>query len=145
MDDISKKEINIIDILFTIKEDVSSIKTDMTNFKETQKLERERFNKELEEQNNVFNKNISDVKKEITKNLSDTESKLQKRITDLTSVQNNIVGDISSLKEEIRNLKQAENNKLAKQWKTIMGFVGTAVCTAIITKLPDIVALFVKG
>ena len=145
MDDISKKEINIIDILFTIKEDVSSIKTDMSNFKESQKLERERFNKELEEQNNIFNKNISEVKKDITKNLSDTETKLQKRITDLTAVQNNIVGDISSLKEEIRNLKQAENNKLAKQWKTIMGFVCTAVCTAIIAKLPDIVALFIKG
>ena len=145
MDDISKKEINIIDILFTIKEDVSSIKTDMANFKESQKLERERFNKELEEQNNIFNKNISEVKKDITKNLSDTENKLQKRITDLTSVQNNIVGDISFLKDEINNLKQAENNKLAKQWKTIMGFVGTAVCTAIIAKLPDIVALFVKG
>lgn len=145
MDDISKKEINIIDILFTIKEDVSSIKTDMVNFKESQKLERERFNKELEEQNNTFNKNISEVKKDITKNLSDTETKLQKRITDLTSVQNNIVGDISFLKDEINNLKQAENNKLAKQWKTIMGFVGTAVCTAIIAKLPDIVALFVKG
>lgn len=145
MDDISKKEINIIDILFTIKEDVSSIKTDMANFKESQKLERERFNKELEEQNNIFNKNISEVKKDLTKNLSDTETKLQKRITDLTSVQNNIVGDISFLKDEINNLKQAENNKLAKQWKTIMGFVGTAVCTAIIAKLPDIVALFVKG
>lgn len=145
MDDISKKEINIIDILFTIKEDVSSIKTDMINFKESQKLERERFNKELEEQNNTFNKNISEVKKDITKNLSDTENKLQKRITDLTSIQNNIVGDISFLKDEINNLKQAENNKLAKQWKTIMGFVGTAVCTAIIAKLPDIVALFVKG
>ena len=65
MDDISKKEINIIDILFTIKEDVSSIKTDMVNFKESQKLERERFNKELEEQNNTFNKNISEVKKDI--------------------------------------------------------------------------------
>lgn len=145
MDDISKKEINIIDILFTIKEDVSSIKTDMANFKESQKLERERFNKELEEQNNIFNKNISEVKKDVSKNLSDTETKLQKRITDLTSVQNNIVGDISFLKDEINNLKQAENNKLAKQWKTIMGFVGTAVCTAIIAKLPDIVALFVKG
>lgn len=145
MDDISKKEINIIDILFTIKEDVSSIKTDMANFKESQKLERERFNKELEEQNNIFNKNIAEVKKDLTKNLSDTETKLQKRITDLTSVQNNIVGDISFLKDEIRSLKQAENNKLAKQWKTIMGFVGTAVCTAIITKLPDIIALFVKG
>lgn len=145
MDDISKKEINIIDILFTIKEDVSSIKTDMANFKESQKLERERFNKELEEQNNIFNKMISEVKKDVSKNLSDTETKLQKRITDLTSVQNNIVGDISFLKDEINNLKQAENNKLAKQWKTIMGFVGTAVCTAIIAKLPDIVALFVKG
>lgn len=145
MDDISKKEINIIDILFTIKEDVSSIKTDMINFKESQRLERERFNKELEEQNNIFNRNISEVKKDITKSLSDTENKLQKRITDLTSVQNNIVGDISFLKDEINNLKQAENNKLAKQWKTIMGFVGTAVCTAIIAKLPDIVALFVKG
>lgn len=145
MDDISKKEINIIDILFTIKEDVSSIKTDMANFKEAQKLERERFSKELEEQNNIFNKNISEVKKDITKNLSDTENKLQKRIIDVTSVQNNLVGDISFLKDEIRNLKQAENNKLAKQWKTIMGFVGTAVCTAIIAKLPDIIALFVKG
>ena len=40
-------EINITELLLQISSDVSAIKTDMANFKEAQKIEKETFAKEI--------------------------------------------------------------------------------------------------
>ena len=57
------KEINIIELLMGIKEDVSSIKTDMANFKEAQRTEKD-----------VIMKEISDVRTDYQRDLADLES-----------------------------------------------------------------------
>ena len=55
-------KINIIELLMGIKEDVSSIKTDMANFKEAQRSEKE-----------TIMKAISDVRIDYGRDLTDLE------------------------------------------------------------------------
>lgn len=116
-------ELNIVELLMGIKEDVSSIKTDMANFKEAQKLERESTVKELE-----------GLRADYKRDLSELESKIMSRINGIQSVQNNLAGDVDTL-------KHAETEKDAKKWRTVLAYVCTAIGSMLIAKLPDIVKM----
>lgn len=115
------KEINMMELLLKISNDVSSIKTDMTNFKEAQKLEKENTTKE-----------IADVRNDYKRDLEDLENRVMSKIQTLQTVQNNLVGDVDIL-------KHADEKKDAKRWKTTLAFIGTAVGGLLIGKLPDII------
>lgn len=117
----SAKDINIIELLMGIKEDVSSIKTDMANFKEAQRVEKENTAKD-----------IADVRADYKRDLADLEAKVMGKINTLQSVQNTIVGDVDTL-------KHADEHKDAKKWKAVMAFIGTALGGMFIAKLPDII------
>lgn len=119
-------KINIIELLMGIKEDVSSIKTDMANFKEAQKTERE-----------VIMKEISDVRTEYQRDIANLEAKVMAKVNGLQSVQNNLVGDVDTL-------KTAEDKKLAKRYRTTIAFVLTALGGMALAKLPDFVAFLMK-
>lgn len=125
MSDVNK-DINIIELLMGIKEDVSSIKTDMANFKEAQKLEKENTTKE-----------IVDVRNDYKRDLVDLESKLIGKINGLQTVQNNLVGDVDTLKHE-------DEKKDAKRWKTVIAYVGTAIGSMVLVKIPDFIAFCLK-
>lgn len=120
------KEINIIELLMGIKEDVSSIKTDMANFKEAQRTEKD-----------VIMKEISDVRTDYQRDLADLESRVMAKVNGLQSVQNNLVGDVD-------NLKTAEDKKLAKRYRTMIAFVLTALGGMALAKLPDFVVFMMK-
>lgn len=126
MSDEATKEINIMELLLKISNDVSSIKTDMTNFKEAQRLEKENTVKE-----------IADVRSDYRHDLEDLESRVMSKIQTLQSVQNNIVGDVDTL-------KHAEEKKDAKKWKTVMAFIGTSIGSMIFIKIPDFIAFCIK-
>ncbi len=119
------KEINIMELLLKISNDVSSIKTDMTNFKEAQKLEKENTSKE-----------IADVRTDYKRDLEDLESRVMGKIQTLQTVQNNLVGDVDTL-------KHADEKKDAKRWKTTLAFIGTAVGGLLVGKLPDIISTLI--
>ena len=119
------KEINIMELLLKISNDVSSIKTDMTNFKEAQKLEKESMSKE-----------IADVRTDYKRDLEDLESRVTGKIQTLQTVQNNLVGDVDTL-------KHADEKKDAKRWKTTLAFIGTAVGGLLVGKLPDIISTLI--
>lgn len=119
------KEINIMELLLKISNDVSSIKTDMTNFKEAQKLEKENTSKE-----------ITDVRTDYKRDLEDLESRVMGKIQTLQTVQNNLVGDVDTL-------KHADEKKDAKRWKTTLAFIGTAVGGLLVGKLPDIISTLI--
>lgn len=121
------KEINIIELLMGIKEDVSSIKTDMANFKEAQRTEKD-----------VIMKEISDVRTDYQRDLADLESRVMAKVNGLQSVQNNLVGDVD-------NLKTAEDKKLAKRYRTMIAFVLTALGGMALAKLPDFVVFMMKA
>ena len=120
------EQINIIKLLMDIKADVSSIKTDMNNFKEAQKVEKE---------NTV--KDISDVRSDCERDLKELEAKIMTKLNGIQSIQNNLVGDVDVL-------KHAEENKDAKRWKTVMAFIGTSVGSMILVKIPDFIAFCIK-
>ena len=120
------EQINIIKLLMDIKADVSSIKTDMNNFKEAQKIEKE---------NTV--KDISDVRSDCERDLKELEARVMAKLNGIQSIQNNLVGDVDIL-------KHAEENKDAKRWKTVMAFIGTSVGSMILVKIPDFIAFCIK-
>lgn len=120
------EQINIIKLLMDIKADVSSIKTDMTNFKESQKVEKE---------NTV--KDIADVRSECERDLKELEARVMTKLNGIQSIQNNLVGDVDTL-------KHAEERKDAKRWKTVMAFIGTSVGSMILVKIPDFIAFCIK-
>ena len=120
------EQINIIKLLMDIKADVSSIKTDMTNFKEAQKVEKE---------NTV--KDIADVRSDCERDLKELETKVMTKLNGIQSIQNNLVGDVDTL-------KHAEKKKDAKRWKTVMAFIGTSVGSMILVKIPDFIAFCIK-
>lgn len=120
------EQINIIKLLMDIKADVSSIKTDMTNFKEAQKVEKE---------NTV--KDIADVRSDCKRDLKELEAKVMAKLNGIQSVQNNLVGDVDTL-------KHAEEKKDAKRWKTVMAFIGTSVGSMILVKIPDFIAFCIE-
>ena len=120
------EQINIIKLLMDIKADVSSIKTDMTNFKEAQKVEKE---------NTV--KDIADVRSDCERDLKELEARVMAKLNGIQSIQNNLVGDVDIL-------KHAEENKDAKRWKTVMAFIGTSVGSMILVKIPDFIAFCIE-
>lgn len=118
-------EINIMELLIKISNDVSSIKTDMTNFKEAQKVEKENTSKE-----------ITDVRNDCHREVEELEKRINTKINNIQAVQNNLVGDVDTL-------KRAEEQKDAKKWRTVMTFVGTALGGMFIAKLPDLVRMLI--
>lgn len=122
---VEAKEINILELLLKISNDVSSIKTDMTNFKEAQRLEKENTTKEME-----------DLRTDCKRDIKELNDKLMSKLQTLQSVQNNLVGDVDTL-------KHADEKKDAKRWKTTLAFIGTALSGLFIGKLPDIISTLI--
>lgn len=120
------EQVNIITLLMDIKADVSSIKTDMTNFKETQKVEKENTMKD-----------IADVRSDCKRELKELEARVMTKLNGIQSVQNNLVGDVDTL-------KHAEEKKDAKRWKTVMAFIGTSVGSMVLVKIPDFIAFCIE-
>ena len=120
------EQINIIKLLMVIKADVSSIKTDMTNFKEAQKVEKENTAKD-----------IADARSECERDLKELEARVMTKLNGIQSIQNNLVGDVDTL-------KHAEEKKDAKRWKTVMAFIGTSVGSMILVKIPDFIAFCIE-
>lgn len=123
------EKINIIELLMGIKEDVSSIKTDMANFKEAQRIEKD-----------VIMKEISDVRIDYQRDMADLESRVMTKVNGIQSVQNNLVG-------EVDNLKTKEDKALAKRYRTIIAFVLTALGGMVLAKIPEFITfcMTVKG
>lgn len=120
------EKINIIELLMGIKEDVSSIKTDMANFKESQRTEK-----------NTIMKEISDVHTNYKRDLADTEARFTAKINGLQAVQNNLCGDVDAL-------KHAEDKKDAKRYRMTIAFIATALGGVALGKLPDFIAFCIK-
>ena len=122
---VEAKEINMLELLLKISNDVSSIKTDMTNFKEAQRLEKENTTKEME-----------DLKADYNREIKELNDRLMNKLQTLQSVQNNLVGEVDTL-------KHADEKKDAKRWKTTLAFIGTALSGLFIGKLPDIISTLI--
>lgn len=121
-ENMENQSVNVLELLLKISNDVSSIKADVTNLKETQSKERAEISKEIE-----------DVKNDVYKELSTLEKDMNARINNLQSIQNTLVGDVDTL-------KHADENRDAKRWRTVIAYVVTALGGMLIAKIPDIVS-----
>jgi hypothetical protein len=61
------------------------------------------------------------------------------RVNTLQSVQSNLVGDVDTLKGDIDTLKNADTAKDAKKYRTVLAYVGTAIGSMLVVKLPEII------
>lgn len=123
-ENMENQSVNVLELLLKISNDVSSIKADVTNLKETQSKERAEISKEIE-----------DVKNDVYKELSTLEKDMNARINNLQSIQNTLVGDVDTL-------KHADENRDAKRWRSVIAYVVTALSGMLIAKIPDIVSYF---
>ena len=121
-EDMENQSVNVLELLLKISTDVSAIKADVTNLKETQSKERAEISKEIE-----------DVKNDVYKELSTLEKDMNARINNLQSIQNTLVGDVDTL-------KHADENRDAKRWRAVIAYVVTALGGMLIAKIPDIVS-----
>ena len=121
-EDMENQSVNVLELLLKISNDVSAIKADVTNLKETQSKERAEISKEIE-----------DVKNDVYKELSTLEKDTNARINNLQSIQNTLVGDVDTL-------KHADENRDAKRWRAVIAYVATALGGMLIAKIPDIVS-----
>lgn len=121
-EDMENQSVNVLELLLKISNDVSAIKADVTNLKETQSKERAEISKEIE-----------DVKNDVYKELSTLEKDMNARINNLQSIQNTLVGDVDTL-------KHADENRDAKRWRAVIAYVVTALGGMLIAKIPDIVS-----
>lgn len=120
-----KSDVNILELLLKISNDVSAIKTDINNLKDSQQKERADINKE-----------IMDVRDDCFREIKSIESQILTRVSALQTVQNTLVGDVDTL-------KHADEKKMANRWKTVTYFVLTALGGMLLAKIPDIVSYLV--
>lgn len=123
-ENMENQSVNVLELLLKISNDVSSIKADVTNLKETQSKERAEISKEIES-----------VKEDVYKELSTLEKDMNTRINNLQSIQNTLVGDVDTL-------KHADENRDAKRWRAVIAYIVTALGGMLIAKIPDIVSYF---
>lgn len=102
------KDVNTMELLLKISTDVAEIKSDMSNFKESYKTEKE----------NLLSK-IADVR-------TDCEKELARQDVMIKQLNNYI--------ESIRTAKDKED---AKKWRTVIAFVLTGLGGMILSRIPD--------
>ena len=118
----AQDDINMMELLLKISNDVSSIKTDITNFKEAQRLEKENTARELE-----------DVRCDCKKEITELEEKVDK-----------LNAKIDKLEKRMEELERADDTKDARKWRTVTIYIMTALGGMLVAKLPDIAKALVE-
>lgn len=111
----NKDNINLTELLLKISSDVSAIKTDMQNFKDSYKNEKE----------NLLAK-IEDVR-------CDCEKELQR--------QDAVIKQLTVYVEAIRTSKDKED---AKKWRTVIAFVLAGLGGMLLSRVPDFIMFLIK-
>ena len=123
MEELTKKsDINVLELLIQISNDVSAIKTDLTNLKDSQTKDREDIDKCLLSAREDSHKEVETVKEAVNHRMNQFEEK------------------VSKLEKEVDILKHAEEKKDANKWKVVTAFILTAVGGMILAKIPDFIS-----
>lgn len=123
MEELAKKsDINVLELLIQISNDVSAIKTDLTNLKDSQTKDREDIDKCLLSAREDSHKEVESVKGAVNHRMNQFEEK------------------VSNLEKEVDILKHAEEKKDANKWKVVTAFILTAVGGMVLAKIPDFIS-----
>jgi DNA anti-recombination protein RmuC len=119
-------DINLTELLLKISSDVSAIKTDMQNFKDSYKSEKENLLAKIEDVREDFDKEIKTMKEAFEEKLKQQDAQI-KLLTTYT--------------EALRTQKDKED---AKKWHTTIAFILTGVGGLLIGCIPTILKLFIQ-
>lgn len=105
----AQDDINVLELLLKISENVSSIKTDMANFKETYKSEKDNLTAQ-----------ICDARNDAKMELASAKSAFQLELDAVKKVQ-------EAQDKRIEALENADDKKDAKKWRIVIAFILTAL------------------
>lgn len=120
-------DINLTELLLKISSDVSAIKTDMQNFKDSYKSEKENLLAKIDDVREDFDKEIKTMKEAFEEKLKQQDAQI-KLLTTYT--------------EALRTQKDKED---AKKWRTTIAFILTGVGGLLIGSIPFILKAFIQA
>ena len=123
----SKDNINLTELLLKISSDVSAIKTDMQNFKDSYKSEKENLLAKIDDVREDFDKEIKTMKEAFEEKLKQQDAQI-KLLTTYT--------------EALRTQKDKED---AKKWRTTIAFILTGIGGLLIGSIPFILKAFIQA
>lgn len=117
----NKDNINLTELLIKISSDVSAIKSDMQNFKDSYKSEKENLLAEIDDVRKDYEKEMKAVKEAFEEKIKQQDAQI-KQLTIYT--------------EALRTQKDKED---AKKWRTVIAFILTGVGGLLIGSIPFII------
>jgi len=120
-------DINLTELLLKISSDVSAIKTDMQNFKDSYKSEKENLLTKIDDVREDFDKEIKTMKEAFGEKLKQQDAQI-KLLTTYT--------------EALRTQKDKED---AKKWRTTIAFILTGIGGLLIGSIPFILKAFIQA
>lgn len=114
----AQNDINVMELLLKISENVSAIKTDMANFKETYKNEKDNLTTL-----------INDVRSDAKMDLASAKSTFQMEIDAIKKVQ-------ERQEKDIQSLQGTDDKKDAKKWRVVTAFILTAIGGFLVAHIP---------
>lgn len=112
----NKDNINLTEILFQISNDVATIKSDMQNFKDSYKTEKDNLLAKIDDVRN-------DCEKEIR--LHDEE--------------------LRTLKDAVTALKSEQDKRDAKKWRTVVAFILVGLGGMALSLVPNFIIFILKS
>jgi hypothetical protein len=122
----NKDNINLTELLLKISSDVSAIKTDMQNFKDSYKNEKENLLAKIDDVRKDFDKEIRTMKEAFEEKLKQQDAQI-KLLTTYT--------------EALRTQKDKED---AKKWRTVIAFILAGLGGMLLSRVPDIIMFLIK-
>lgn len=123
----NKDNINLTELLLKISTDVSVIKTDMQNFKDSYKNEKENLLAKIDDVRKDFEKEIKTVKEAFDERIKQQDAQI-KLLTNYT--------------EALRTEKDKAD---AKKWRTTIAFILTGIGGLLIGSIPFILKAFIQA
>ena len=123
----NKDNINLTELLLKISSDVSAIKTDMQNFKDSYRNEKENLLAKIDDVRKDFDEKIKTMKEAFEEKLKQQDAQI-KLLTTYT--------------EALRTQKDKED---AKKWRTVIAFILTGLGGMLLSRVPDFLMLLAKS
>ncbi|MBR2724682.1 MAG: hypothetical protein IKB72_04525 [Ruminococcus sp.] len=122
----NKDNINLTELLLKISSDVSAIKTDMQNFKDSYKNEKENLLAKIDDVREDFEKDIKALRESFDEKIKQQDAQI-KLLTTYT--------------EALRTQKDKED---AKKWRTVIAFILAGVGGLLIGSIPFVLKLILQ-
>ena len=119
-------DINLTELLLKISSDVSAIKTDMQNFKDSYKNEKENLLAKIDDVQKDFDREIKTMKETFDEKIKQQDAQI-KLLTTYT--------------EALRTQKDKED---AKKWRTVIAFILAGLGGMLLSRVPDIIMFLIK-